>query len=462
MRPLEIDIDFFNFKEVYDMIDATAIKASLDKAINEFAAHPENFSRNPGSDFTRDRKMPASDVLRFLILMERDSVDMELLKYFGHDLVATPTQPAYIQQRSKLVPDTFKMLLAKFNAALPAAVTYQEKYILYGVDGSGFNIAYNPNDPDTFNPPSGKSKLGNNEIHVVASYRLTDHLFTDAVIQPGRKKNEYAAICDLIDNCSLEGGTPIFLADRGFPSYNMFAHAVEKGVKFLVRAKDLYVKRLLGNDYPAGEKEFDVTVTRIVTRSNSKKERSSPDAPELYRYVDRNTKFDFMEPGSHGEYSVTVRVVRVKVSEGVYENLITNLSADEFDRDALRTLYYIRWGLETAFRYLKHAVGASDFHCRSFENVSHEVWARLILFNCCSAISALAVPEKPENSKYDVYQVNYTMAIKNVHIFLRQKETETPIGIVAVIKKYICPVRPKRRFERRHRYQTPLKFGYRH
>ncbi len=169
------------------MNDAATIKANLDKAIDDLAACPELFSKNPETDFSRNRKIPVGDVLRFPILMERDSVDMELLKYFDYDPAETPTQSAYIQQRAKLAPDTFKMLLDRFNKTLPAA-TFRNKYILYGVDGSGFNIFFNPNDPDTYNPPSGKSKLGNNEIHVVASYRLTDHIFTDAVIQPCKKK----------------------------------------------------------------------------------------------------------------------------------------------------------------------------------------------------------------------------------------------------------------------------------
>lgn len=442
------------------MNDASTIKANLSRVIDDLAAHPELFSKNPEINFTRNRKLPMGNVLRFLILMERDSVDMELLKYFDYDLDATPTQSAYIQQRSKLVPGAFRMILDRFNTTLPPT-PYLNKYVLYGIDGSSFNIAYNPNDPDTFNPPSGKSKLGNNEMHVVASYRLTDHIFTDAVIQPGKKKNEYSAICDIIDRSTFDGGKPIFLADRGFPSFNMFAHAREKGVFFLVRAKDLYIERLLRDDLPKGLDEFDVQVERIVTRSQARSKRSRPDAEEIYRYIDGGTRFDYVEPGSPDEYALRLRVVSVKIADGVYENLITNLPADEFDMNALRILYYLRWGLETAFRYLKHAVGAADFHCKSFENVTHEVWARLILFNCCSAITALAVPGQPEQSGY-IYEVNYTMAIKNIHTYLRQKEAEVPIAIVAIIEKYICPIRPERSFERRHRYQTPLKFGYRH
>ncbi len=440
--------------------DADAIKANLDKVIDDFAKHPELFAKHPQTDFTRDRKIPVNHVLRFPILMERDSVNMELLKYFDYDLDAVPTQSAYIQQRSKLAPDTFKMILDRFNKTLHTT-QYKNNYVLYGVDGSGFNIFFNPNDPDTYHPPSGKSKRGNNEIHVVASYRLTDHFFTDAVIQPCKKKNEYSAICTIIDNCTFDGGTPIFLADRGFPSYNMFAHAKEKGVFFLVRAKDVYLERLLRDDRPAGQDEFDVTVDRIVTRSHSKSKRSRPESGEIYRYVDSKTGFDYIEPGSADEYHLRLRVVRVKIADGVYENLITNLPADEFDMDELRVLYYVRWGLETAFRYLKHAVGAADFHCKSFENVTHEVWARLILFNCCAAITALAVPKQPEQSEF-VYRINYTMAIKNTQLFLRQKKGTPPIAIIAIIEQYSCPVRPERYFERRPRYQTPLKFGYRH
>lgn len=443
------------------MPDASTIKNHLEKAIDDLALHPELFANNPDKDFTRCRKISVRDVLRFPILMERDSVDMELLKYYDYGPDATPTQSAYIQQRSKLAPDTFKLILDRFNKTLSVS-TYLGKYVLYGVDGSGFNIFFNPNDPDTYNPPSGKSKLGNNEIHVVASYRLTDLIFTNAIIQPCRRKNEYSAVCDLIDNSSFDGGIPLFIMDRGFPSFNMFSHAKEKGVFYLSRAKDLYIERLLKNDMPTGTDEFDLTVERIIIRSQSQKHRSQPDNPDIYRYVDRNTKFDYIEPASSDEYPLTIRVVRLKIGEGQYENLVTNLPADEFDADALRALYYTRWGIETAFSYLKHAIGAIDFHCKTFENIIHEVWARLILFNCCSAITALAVPKQPEDSDF-VYKVNFTMAFKNSHTFLRQKESSQIIGdIIALIERYLCPIRPERYFERRHRFQSPLKFSYRH
>lgn len=440
------------------MFSAETIKTLLFDDIREMASHPELFAKNPLRDFTRKRKFDVKDVLLFPILMQRDSMNQELLKYFDRD-INTPSFSAYSQQRSKLLPDTYRQILFNFNRHFLPTL-YHQKYILTSVDGSGFNIFRNPSDLDTYNPPTGRSALGFNEIHVVASYLLSDRIYTDAVIQPSRKKNEYSAICALVDSCRTDQGIPLFLADRGFPSFNLFAHAKEKGVGFLVRAKALYAQRLLGPDMPTGQEEFDVTIDRIVTRSFSKKKRSHPDQPALYRVVDKKTAFDYMEPGASEEYHLRLRVVKVKLKKGLYEYLVTNLTEEEFPKEELRTLYHIRWGMETSFRELKHAVGAVDFHCRTVENVSHEIWARLLLYNFCSQITLLAVVVQ-KNTKY-IYQVNYTMAIKNCHAFLRRQASRSTINIVGLIEKYLLPIRPGRNFPRQHRFQPPMKFTYRH
>ena len=44
-------------------------------------------------------------------------------------------------------------------------------------------------------------------------------------------KNEFLALSNLIDRFDPPPGTsPIFIADRGFHSYNVFAHAIEKAL----------------------------------------------------------------------------------------------------------------------------------------------------------------------------------------------------------------------------------------
>ena len=61
----------------------------------------------------------------------------------------------------------------------------------------------------------------------------------------------------MIDRYHIPGTSPIFIADRGFPFFNVFAHAIEHGSYFLIRAKDINIQRILGKDLPK-EDCFDV------------------------------------------------------------------------------------------------------------------------------------------------------------------------------------------------------------
>lgn len=440
------------------MNKADKLKAMFMADVDDLSSQPNLFAKDPSRDFTRTRKLSAKDVLLFPILKERDSTNMELLKYFDHSL-DTPSMSAYFQQRRKLLPGTYRHLLFAFNSHFEPTL-YKDRYVLFAVDGSGFNLSLNPDDPDTFIAPHGSSPRGHNEIHVTSAFQILDRIYTDAVIQPSPQKNEYRAICELVDRCNVTKGVPLFIGDRGFPSYNLFAHCKKTGACFLIRAKDLYVDRLLRKDRPETEGEFDISVSRIIVRSKKQSFRSMPDHPELYRFVDSNTAFDYIEYGSQKEFPLQLRVVRVKIPGGGYENLITNLPAEEFDLSELCDLYHFRWKIENSFRELKHAIGAQDFGCRIFEYVIHEVWARLILYNFCSRITALALVKK-SGSKH-IHQVNYSMAIKNAHSFLRKKPNEKPMNIIGLIRKYTNPIRPGRNFMRHHRYQPPMKFTYRH
>ena len=91
------------------------------------------------------------------------------------------------------------------------------KYSLIAADGSEFNIARNPDDPSTFHPSNGKSKRGFNMLHTVSLYDLISKRYLDVITQRGMEKNEFFAICQLIDRHSCKG-VPIFIADGGLPA----------------------------------------------------------------------------------------------------------------------------------------------------------------------------------------------------------------------------------------------------
>ena len=444
----------FNYKEDITMTYPKQVKAYLWGDISEMSQNPGRFAKNPDADFTRKRKLDFENLMRFFISMQSGTTAHELLKYFEYD-TNTISNSAFYQQRQKLLPSAFSYLLRRFNSHFPLAL-YKGKYNLVGCDGCEFNIARNPDDTDTFHTPNGKSTMGFNMLHATSLYDILSKRYLDCVIQPGRKKNEFRAICDLVDRYSY-GGFPIFIADRGFSSYNFFAHAKENGFLFMLRAKDLNVRRLL--DLQTLPTFLDSRAEIILTRSQSKKKRLRPDLAELYRYISTKVAFDYIAPGASEEYPLSLRIVRIEVAEGVFENIITNLPESEFPPDEIMHIYHLRWNIETSFRDLKHTIGATNFHSKKTNYIEQEIWARLILFNFCAAITTHIVIVQKKTKH--IYQVNFSMAMKICHHFLRLRNHDPSLDVEALIGSYILPIRLGRNYTRQHRFQLPASFCYR-
>ena len=435
---------------------ASQVKETLLSDISDMAKFPWLFSTYPQSDFTRVRKRDFSSLLHLCICMEGGTLKHELLKYFDFDKHTMSTS-AFYQQRCKLLPETFPFLLQQFNSHYPFSC-YKGRYQLLACDGSSFSFTKNPKDPDSYFAPDGKTTNGYNQIHIVALFDLLSKRYCDAVIQPIRKKNEFQALTSLIERYRNEEAIPIYIADRGFHAYNVFAHAIEQNAFFLIRAKDLNMQRLLGKDFPDTD-EFDLTVDRILSRSNAKKKRLFPDLEEQYRFISSEVTFDYIEHKSEIEYPITLRVIRIKVAECIYENIITNLPKEEFTTDEIKVLYSMRWGIETSFRELKHILGATNFHSKKRVYIEQEIWARLILYNFCTIITTHVVVKKKDRKHK--YQVNYTVAFNACHYLLRLHNGEKPPNIIGLIEQNILPIRPDRNFARQHRFRVPASFTYR-
>jgi len=428
------------------------VRSTLWGIVDLMAQNLAPFVKNPEKDFSRNRKLGFTELIRFCISMESGCVSHELLKHFRFAPDKVPSASAFIQQRAKLLPDAFRHLLLQFNLGFPAK-KFKGKYSLIAADGCEFNIARNPNDSSTFHPSNGKSKRGFNLIHTISLFDLVSKRYLDMVSQPGREKNEFSALCQLMDRYAY-GGCPIFIADRGFASCNVFAHAMEQGFFFAIRAKDINTKRLLGISHlPC---EIDRRADIILTRSNAKKKRLHPEFAPLYRYICKAVTFDFITD-SQPEYHMHLRIVRFKTADGKYENIITNLSDDEFPSDEIKLLYNLRWGIETSYRDLKHTIGTANFHSKNPQYIEYEVLCRMTLYNFCTVITR-EVPIEKKTGKWE-YQVNLSMAIKICFSFLKSHaEAENVNGLIG---RYILPIRPGRTFARLLRFQIPASFAYR-
>ncbi len=390
--------------------------------------------------------------------MENGSVSHELLKYFHFD-AQTPSLSSFFQQQAKLSDDVFQKLFYSFNKHFSPKSLLKGRYQLLACDGSGFTFTRNPKDTESYYNPSGRSQKGYNQMYLVPLYDLLNKVYTDAVIQPMRKRNELAACCELTDrHIPCSGTLPVFLSDRGFHAYNVFAHAIENGAFFIIRATDTEIQRLLGADLPK-EEAFDIRVTRYLTRSHSKKKYLHPESADQYRYICQKVAFDYFLPEGHGEYEISLRVLRFPIGNGTYESIITNLPENEFPAKELKEIYRLRWGIETSLCTLKHAIAAVNFHSKSRQMITHEIWARLILFNFCSYITGQVTFEKQKRKH--VHQVDFSIAFKTYRHFLRLHSGEEPLDVEDLIRKHTLPVRPSRNFARQQRFQVPVSFTYR-
>ena len=214
---------------------------------------------------------------------------MSSSNFFNYDS-SVPTSSAFYQQRSKLSVSAFHHLLREFNIKFPLE-KFRNKYYLIACDGSEFNIARNLKIQIlTMN------KMVN--LHLVLTWFIPSPYMRYAlnVILIWKfsrtSKNEFSHLPSYGSVCLW--GIPIGIADRGFSSYNVFAHAIENHVDFLIRAKDLNVQRFLGVETLPDK--LDTTIELILTRTQSKKKHKHPEKESQYRYICKNIAFDYLDP----------------------------------------------------------------------------------------------------------------------------------------------------------------------
>lgn len=252
---------------------STFVKQMLMTSIDELSQTPEYYAVHPDKDFTRNRKIGFRDFLLLLLTMENDCLREELYRFFGRT-DESPTKAAFYHQRAKLKNDALWQLLQIFNQKFKP-VLYKKRYRLVACDGSAADIFRDEKDKETYFEPNNKSSRGFNQIHINTLYSILDKQFMDVLVQPARKRNEYSAFCEMVDRVHNDHPT-IYIADRGYASYNDFAHVMEKQQYFLIRCTDVKKSRLLGLPLE-GVREIDFHVDRILCRSKAKKKWKHPE-----------------------------------------------------------------------------------------------------------------------------------------------------------------------------------------
>lgn len=178
--------------------------------------------------------------------------------------------------------------------------------------------------------------------------------------------------------------------------------------EYIIRIKNNLWKEL--KDLPMTDLDTTITINLCTTQTNVDKNKYAECKAKWIAGHGKHRKllhaiWDFESP-----YSVTIRIVKFKISEDTYETLATSLPKDLFPSSYLKHLYHLRWGIETSFRELKYAIGVTNFHAKTSSFVLQEIFARIVMYDFCERITLHAIVDNKQNRKWK-YQPNYTMGI---------------------------------------------------
>ena len=189
----------------------------------------------------------------------------------------------------------------------------------------------------------------------------------------------------MIDRCSDPVRT-ILMADRAYESFNTFAHLIRKGMYFVIRMKDINSNGIL-SAYDLPDSEFDTHIRTTLTRRHTKETLGNPNT---YTILQPSTDFDFLDENCM-YYDIEFRIVRVRLDNGTYICIATNLSEEKFPLEEINKLYRMRWSEETSFRELKYTIGLINWHSSKYDGILQEINAHMILYNFCELVTSHAM-----------------------------------------------------------------------
>ena len=430
---------------------ADTIKNLLLSTIHSIFEQKDIFLNNPDSSFSRVRKISFEQTMLFPMIAGSDNVDTELLDFFGEDNI--PFQSAMIQRRNQIKPAAFEALFYRFTQQILAPKTFYG-YQPVAADGCRLNLPYHPSDTDTF-IKCIEGRKGLNQMHLNSLYDPLNDIFLDVELQGVTHMDEKAAFTTLLKRQAdlNPKAKQIFLADRGYASYNIFAHAIHNNQLFLIRVPESFAKKICKNKSgwltgPCADEEVNVNIGRRDTKKNRQLAN--------YHCIQSSGHYDFLEKGTDQTDQLRLRICKFPISENSFEYIVTNIPMYTFSLSTVKELYGLRWNEETAFRHLKYAGNMVHIHSLKKDHLLQEIYGKLTLYNFSSFIAAAEASTEKKTDKYR-YTYNHTQVQKICIRFLKGAIK----NVKGLISRYLVPIRPGRSFERKLRRQTADTLTYR-
>lgn len=362
------------------MYQLTAIREALQASVKELKENYWLYVRKPGTDFSGTHGKIGFERLIWLLLeIGGGTLRSELLEFYNYS-GDTPTPSALVEARHKLLADAFAFIFYDMNERFPMGADTYKGLQIAAYDGSYLPIAPDENDQLTYVEKNDNSKPYA-LIRLNGFFNVLAERYMDVIIQPMRGPSEGKCLIETIER--YHGPKNLVIAlDRFYEIWNVIGHLMEAHLYFVIRAK--------GPMNPGGivrglsvpkDGVYDETVHVALTHSHAKNARMM----EGYKYINQETVFDFIDR-DHPVYEMDLRVVRIMLSSGEIETLLTNLPADDYSAADVEYIYKKRRGIEEGWAHLKYDEGMMEEHSKTPEFILQEIWARLVMYNFDSLV----------------------------------------------------------------------------
>lgn len=388
-------------------------------------------------DFTRDRKLTMQRIATLIINMPKRSLSIEIQEFFDSlDKDLEPcTKGAFSLQRTKLKPLFFRLwnkwLVDCFYEHYGSKIKHWRGFRLQAVDGS---TAYLMNREEVIKH-FGTQDNQHGGIPMARVMQIQD-VFNDITvwgdIRP-IKESEQSIIARQVSNLYEDSLT---LFDRGFPSFSLMylMQNEETPRHFVMRSK-------------AG---FNNEVKQFVKSSKTSK------IVELTA-----TKDAIPTLKEHGymvsaKTTLKVRMVKVKLSTGEIEILLTNLYDEQlYSLEDLKELYRLRWGIETTYGKQKNQQQMEQFSGHRVICIEQDYAAGLFVANLQSLIEKqsdeyLSIVNKKRLHNYRINRNVSWASLKHniIKLFLHNQPEELLLKLQKAFERNTEPVRPGRKYPR--------------
>jgi len=311
---------------------------------------PGVMKNHNGKSFTRMRSLTLTRLLVLILRCSPYSLQIRLddfYKEIGHKEEVVSKQ-AFSKARTNLDPDILKasfVLTAETLSSCEDLELYKGKFRLCAFDGSDVSL---DNAAELLKHFGGSGRNSDCAMAMASlCYDPLNNIILDGGLYPYGTSERDAARkhFDAVNALPLpKGAQNLYIADRGYPSKELFAEMIDNGMFFFMRVRSKFSCK------------FDLV---------AKNEKSS------FEYNGKTYK---------------VRVCNITLSSGEKEILVTNLPRKYVRYKEAAELYFKRWGIEVKFDSLKNKLELENMSGRRVVTTYQDFWAKLDLANTMAAL----------------------------------------------------------------------------